>query len=494
MMNLKKALLLLLALAMLITTFTACVNKKGNEKETEPIDIEVGTDDDNPNLAPIDGGGEKFNILVREAGKDYLFKYSEIRDTEDYAEPVNSAVVKRNRVIEEKYNVTITTSLTSYKFVDLIEKDYVGELYTYDLVMPSIEEGFFSACKGHLTEWDRIPFVDVSKSYWMSHIFENTSIGGYQFLCPGAMNLSAYNTVQVMFFNKQMHSDLSLESVYDLVKNKQWTQATMYEMAAQATANLDGGDMGEGDRYGVVSGSVCWQSYYYASGKTLVTKDENDLPVLTSLTTDTENTYNMITYIVENMNNNEQAGTSNRIGWPAAVPEHFKQNQCLFFVEGIYGQYKILDMQNDYGIVPVPTWEEGAEHYSFVHATHSSTNAVPFRVKNLNLSGSILEDMMYYSQKLIIPTYYEDIIHTRNVRDAESYEMLDIVFKNVIIDLALVMKQTGLTIDTEIRYFIDENKTDVIANTLGGNVGFYSKIINQLAAAFTAKGAEQYAG
>ena len=492
-MKLQRLLLLILALTMVLTLFAAC--KKDGEGEITGDD-EVATvedTDENPNLAPINGEGRDFNIFCREGGKEYLYKYDEVRDTEDYGDAVNVSVCERNYFIEEKYNVVITTTTTTFNMTESVEKDIAAGLKSYDIIMPMVEHGFFMACNGYLTEWDNIPFVDETKSYWMTHVYDATSIGGYQFMLPGALNLSAYNTVQVMFFNKQMHNDLGLENIYDLVKEKKWTQEVMYGMAERATSDLDGGGMGTEDQYGVVSGSVCWQSYYYASGKTMVTKDENDLPVLTSLGDNISTTYDMISYIVTNMNDNSKAGTSNLIGWSGAVPEHFAANKCLFFIEGIYGQYKILDMENDYGIVPVATWEEGANYYSFIHATHSSVSAIPYFVKDLTLSGSILEDLMYYSDVMVIPTYYEDVIHTRNVRDTESYEMLDIIFENIIIDLAQVMKSTGLTIDNDIRGFIDTNSTDTISSTLGGNKAVYESVINLLATAFTSEGAKQYA-
>lgn len=495
-MKLKTLFVCLLAFSMLLATLSGCKSEQPpvvQETQTQQV---TNDDPDNPNLAPIDGEENKFNIWVRKAGTEYLFKYSEVQDTEDYGDIVNNAVFGRNMVLEDKYNIAITTqentNYSTSQFVTDLEKNKMSGAQAYDMVMPMIESAFFAACKGLLTEWDTIPFVDETKNYWMTEIFDSTSIGGYQFMCPGAENLSAYNTVQVMFFNKWMHNNLGLENIYDMVKDKVWTQEAMYEMAKTATNDADGLGMDARDTYGVVSGPVCWQSYFYASGKTLVTKDDSGIPTLSGLTDNMSDTFDKISYIVNQMNNDSQAGISTRIGWSGQVPERFAQDQCLFFVEGIYGQYKILDMVHDYGIVPIPTWEEGIDYYSFVHATHSSTCAIPREVRDLNLSGSVMEDMAYYSQKLVIPEYYEKVIHLRNVRDPESYEMLDIVFEHVIIDLAQVMKSTGLTIDTEIRSFVSDNKTDAISSTLRGKLKGYSAIINELASAFTKQGALQY--
>lgn len=498
-MKLKKIFICLLAISMLLAVLSGCNSGKLPEEPSKDSDnktTEENEDSENPNLAPIDGENNTFNIWVRQAGNDYLFKYSEVQDTEDYSDNVNNAVFSRNMVLEEKYKIIITTkqntSYNSAAFVGDLEKNELSGDQAYDMVMPMIECAFFAACKGLLTEWSLIPYVDETKSYWMGELYDSTTIGGYQFNCPGASNLSAYNTVQVMFFNKAMHESLGLDNIYDAVRNGIWTQETMYEMAELATQDVDGLGMDSEDIYGVVSGTVCWQSYFYASGKTLVTKDSAGTPSLTGLSERLSDTVDKISYIITQMNDGSQAGISTRIGWSGQVPERFTQNQCLFFVEGIYGQYKILDMKNDYGIVPIPTWEADADYYSFVHSTHSSTCAIPKDVRDLNLSGSVMEDMAYHSQQIVLPEYYEKVIHLKNVRDAESYEMLDIVFEHIIIDLAQVMKSTGLTLDDDIRRLVQNNQTDTISSTLEGGVEVYASIVRQLAAAFTQQGALQY--
>lgn len=492
-MKMRKLFSLLLATCIILVCFVAC-NGEDTDKtpETSESTPEINDGGDNPDLEPIDGGGREFTFLGRvynEGSSAYVFKYSEIEDTGEAGEPVNKAVVERNYFIEEKYNIGIVMKKqTANSIVTTLNTDVHAGLSTYDVVMPMLNTAALAACNGLLTEWNRIPFVDETKDYWMTELFNYTSIGGYHFFCPGDLNISAYNTVQTVFFNKEMHSELQLEDVYSLVKQNQWTLEKMAEMAAQAGRDILGDGPGTpDDYYGIISATMIWQPLLYSSGLILVTKDDNDIPSMTALKGDSERFYNVVEDITELMNTFNTAATTNALEISGNVK--FRMGEALFWVECIYGQYVLVDMEADYGIVPIPTWQAGDSYISNLHAGYSSVSAIPSNASDLELAGSVLEDMAYYSQQMVIPEYYERTIHLRNLRDEQSYEMLDIIFEHIIVDPALIM---SLTVDTDIRDIVANNKKDTIVSTLQSNLSIYETVIYDIAAAFCQVGAKQY--
>lgn len=491
-MKLNRFLIFALVLLMIVPLMAAC--KKDDEQEPSDNNVPVVSGDENPNLAAIDGGGREFRLLTREAGVEFTYKYSEVLDDESGNE-VNKKVVERNQFIEEKYHVIITCTTTKNATSTLRADQTAGDT-TYDIAMPMLEQGFMSAVNGLLTEWDKIPFVDIEKSYWRKDVYDSTTIGGYQFMAISDSNFSAYNTTPVVYFNKDMYAAREFENLYEMVKAKKWTQAQMQTMAAVVT--VDGNSDGmleEGaktdDIYGLVSGPFVWQPFFYASGMTMVAKDESDLPSLSALTDNSERTFDIIEDITKLMNDNSKAGLTTKIGYSGKGFDKFAENGCLFYVECIYGQFQLTNMAN-YGIVPIPLWEEGAEYTSYIHASHSSVSCIPRQVKDMNLSASIMEDMAFVSKQLIIPVFYEDLIQHRNVRDEESYEMLSIIFGNIIVDLAQVMKQASLKIDDHVRAFVGDNTPDVIASTFQDNKEAYKKIIDEITIYYTTEGAKQY--
>ncbi len=485
----KKILLLLLIVCMVLPLLAGCdQDTDPHEEQTKEIEVDTG-DPNNPNLTPINANRE-FIIMGRNYGDDYLFKYSEIEDTGEKDERVNQSVVSRNYLIEDKYNMEIGfIGMGQTDQIAYLSQDILSGAHEIDLVMPVLQYANNMAASGYLTEWGLIPYVDETKPYWMTHLFENTSIGGYHFYACGDLNLSAYNTVQVVFFNKNMHKDLSLPDIYSLAKEHKWTLEAMETMAATAGKDVTGdGVKTADDVYGIVSATMVWQPLLYSSGTLLVTKDANDIPTLSGITTDTDRIYALIEDIVELMNKNNTAGVTNAV--PMSGKAKFGGGEALFWIECIYGQYELLEMEQDYGIVPAPLWNEGDEYTSNIHTLFTTCSAVPYDVKDLNLSGSVLEDMAYYSSVVVIPEYYEKIIHLRNLRDDESYEMLDIIYENIIVDIAMMMPQ--LTIDTTLRAMVEQNKTDAIASALKNNAAQWSAVINSIATGFTTQGASQY--
>ena len=489
-MSFKKILLLLLAVCMVIPTLAACKkDPAGTENETQENVNLFEDDDNNPNLDPIDGQGREFRVLARIYNDSYLFKYSEVEDTGEEGEPVNAAVVKRNQAIESKYNVGfIITKKNPSEIVPALDKDAKAGLHSYDMATPIMNTAILAGCNGLLTEWGQIPFVNETKDYWMGELYDRTTIGGYHFYCPGDLNISAYNTVQVVFFNKQMHKNLELDNIYDLVKADQWTVEAMTAMAKTAGKDVNGESGTVDGTYGLVSAVMVWEPLFYNTGLTLITKDEDDLPSMSALDNNKEFLFNTIEDIVKLMNDKNTAGITSQIGFMG--PEKFRSGGALFWVECLYGQFELTNLTTDYGIIPIPTWNAGDEFIANTHSGFSTVSCVPLGVSDPELTGSILEDMAYYSQQIVIPEYYEKTIHLRGVRDSESYEMLDIIFEHIVVDLALVM--SSLTIGSDIRDILGNNAVDTIASRLSGNKDLYEGMIKDIVKTFCSAGAKQY--
>ena len=65
---------------------------------------------------------------------------------------------------------------------------------------------------------------------------------------------------------------------------------------------------------------------------------------------------------------------------------------------------------------------------------YSRLICVPSSVGDPEMVGKVLEMLGYYSTEYVYPAYYDDLMNSKVVRDAESIEMLDIVFNSVVCD------------------------------------------------------------
>ncbi len=94
-------------------------------------------------------------------------------------------------------------------------------------------------------------------------------------------------------------------------------------------------------------------------------------------------------------------------------------------------------MEDDFGIIPLPKYDEAQErYYSYVIPYDIFSASVPVTVKDTSVSGSVLQALAVLSAYYITPAYYEITITGKGLRDEESAEMLDIILASTVYDLA----------------------------------------------------------
>ena len=84
-------------------------------------------------------------------------------------------------------------------------------------------------------------------------------------------------------------------------------------------------------------------------------------------------------------------------------------------------------MTDDYGIVPMPKYDESQEEYISPVALWAYFLTVPVTHADLDTSSKILDAMSYVSYRDIVPVYYDIVLQVKNIRDEETSDMLDII-------------------------------------------------------------------
>lgn len=99
----------------------------------------------------------------------------------------------------------------------------------------------------------------------------------------------------------------------------------------------------------------------------------------------------------------------------------------MFYAGSIGNLNSFREIEFDYGLVPYPTGEEGAEYQSFVTGQFQPC-AIPTSNKNADFAGIVLENLAAESHRQVKRSYFEKLQNYKYVRDAESTEMLDIIY------------------------------------------------------------------
>ena len=114
----------------------------------------------------------------------------------------------------------------------------------------------------------------------------------------------------------------------------------------------------------------------------------------------------------------------------------FAEGRVLFNVTGLNRVTMFRSMEADFGILPMPKYEETAESYiNPVNLWCSSSIAVLKSASDLNRTGIIIEALSAESLNELTPAYYDITLKTKLSRDNESAEMLDLIFENRVFDI-----------------------------------------------------------
>ncbi|MBQ7719228.1 MAG: hypothetical protein IJT56_01480, partial [Clostridia bacterium] len=180
--------------------------------------------------------------------------------------------------------------------------------------------------------------------------------------------------------------------------------------------------------------------------------------------------YDTLTKVIEILNNDETTLNVNHVktneDLGGLTVRRFREDKALFFIELIYGVPPLRDMDSDFSLLPMPKASESQADYStYIHVQKATAMAVPSTMSGdgLTLAGSVLGDLAFESAKTIQPVFYDVMLKTKFSRDAESSEMLDIIYANIRTDIALAMLTSGINIDGELRSACTAGDTAIVS-------------------------------
>ena len=90
-------------------------------------------------------------------------------------------------------------------------------------------------------------------------------------------------------------------------------------------------------------------------------------------------------------------------------------------------------MDTDFGILPLPKYDENQEKYETLN--WSGFMVIPATAGDLEMVGTVVENLGYLNDKIVLPAFYEILLGQKISRNEESSQMLDIIFEGSVYDL-----------------------------------------------------------
>ncbi len=389
----------------------------------------------NDDLGEHDFGGYEYKILAPSVDS-MTWITPNLNSEEMTGEALNDAVYTRNRAIEERFNMKFVETYDNWEFgINEMREVVNSGDNAYDL-MNMLERNALSCyVEGMSFSYEDIPYIDTSKPYWSSNLSDYMSIAGENIFEYGDFSIGAYDTTVILLFNKKMLEDFNLENPYALVKNGTWTLDKFSEMMKAVTADIDGnGVMDEKDRYGYIAmPKQVLPAMWISCGQLSISKNENDEPVF-NLAND-EGFYNVISKVFS-ITRDTGSWYVNDIqsDIDTVLEDMFASNGGLFHDSSFRKLARLRTMDTDFGILPYPKYDESQEQY-YTRQYGGNIAIAPITSNEIDKTGIILEAMACESRKTVLPAYYEISLKTKNSRDEESGEMLDIILSNRVYDL-----------------------------------------------------------
>ena len=158
----------------------------------------------------------------------------------------------------------------------------------------------------------------------------------------------------------------------------------------------------------------------------------------------------------------------------------FREGRALFFLQNIGAADQFRDMEDDFGILPLPLYDENQDRYYNSAASWSiSLYSIPknaYGADGFARAGWITEALAYESKYSLTPAYYEQTLQNKVSRDEESARMLDLIFATRTYDFGWYFEIGGY--NEGIMNLLRAYSTDV-ASMVKRNEKMAAKVLNK---------------
>lgn len=465
----KKTISLILAALLMAQVLVGCGNSNGDT--TTSADTSGGTTEETIPDEPNKKNGLWYaDYLPEKDYEGYTFRVLTMDEfptdvIEEDGDIVNDAYYKRNSIIESRYNINFeqTSYMNYWETTEAFKKIALAQSDDFDLCRLIQRDAFAVALEGLAATPDMLPYIDMTKPWYIQYLNEALTIDGQAILAYSDECEHAMTSVQAVFFNKKILDDLGLESPYTLVRDGTWTYDKLFGYAEKAG---DGEFKLNEDRFGFIGElDMFLPSVWVSSDVKTVEKDNKDIPYFAA--NGNEKFYSIVKQVNSFVNTKGnflntfkaiKAAEESRI----TGRESFADGYSLFKMMDFGFCLDLREMEYDFGIVPLPKYDEKQTEY-FSRILDAWTNVALSCATDLERTSIILEALAVESKNYVIPAIYENAITQKGIRDEDSLEMLEIIQKNRTLDLGDTVWQA----DIRNKYYemVMANKDNVASQT-----------------------------
>ena len=462
----KKCLLLLLAILMILSGFTACNESKTPSAETTGTETqETSTESSSTTTTEEDSetetetsetsilDGVKFNGEVLEVFSWTPTNLDEyVEELTDNSTIVDQAVFNRCDSAEARLNVRtrwkLWAKLPEYDeaFIDAIEVEN-NNGGKYDIVVnvstfahPLAIRGVYSNLKKYDT------YLDFEHPGWSTSMIEDVTVGNKLYFATGDISTNLVFMTSVVFFNKNLVKDLGInekiqanwevQNLYELVTSGKWTLDKLITLCENVYKDQNNnGRKDFGDRFGLVTYGALTDNFYYGGGYQTVLVEDGGFVVSPDFM-NPELVGGLLTQVNTFLYDNK-AGF---LGEHKDAQSGFANNDVLFALAPASHAYmKHSTVEGlEYSVLPVPKHSEGQSAYACTQSYPYSMYGVCSQSKYTNQAAAFMQALAEESYAITRPALFDKLMKGRYAEDPEDAEMWEYAVAANVFDVGRI--------------------------------------------------------
>lgn len=452
------------------TSTTANASATTDSSATEPVETKDPATQ--PNIPDVRYDGYTYRV-ANSFVKDTKYTTNSIFNHDQIGEVLEDSIYFRTVNIEELFGIKLEDCDISTSA--LINAVQAGD-DTYDLCTATLSNVMTVVNRKAVFDLYDIEPLDLEKPWWDQNAIDKLSFDDHLYYTFSDFVITGMDNGRATYFDKDLHKELQLDSIYDMVKNGTWTYTAMAEMAQVATSDLNGdGKITTADQVGIASGATTfYEALLTSCDAELVKQGEDGVPYFFCFD-EQEKFVNVYQSLLSTFSSND------RYLITGEAVNMFKEDRSLFIVSTLSQAVKLRREDLNFGILPCPKWDEAQPSYLNV-SPNGHALMIPSTVKDTERAGVILEALSYYSSRFasenaVMPSYFDVALTTRSSRDEESAESLQIIHDSI----SYVIKITGTSFSDSI-YTNFSNGNMNISSLLKANAKVQKKALEDVLA------------
>ena len=496
-----KVLCFALALVLLLSCLAACgepapqtdngganggENTDGNGEGTGNQEILTGEEGE---FLPEQTNYGNYEFKMR-AEKQNKFGTGHYVAAEGENDVINNALLERSLLLQDLFGFILVLDDTQSvgTIFNTLGNNHKSQSHWADALFIEANHSMKAALGGRVWNLNIVEELNLEASYYDQRIQQNFRIGNMLFQITGDYEvldeLVTFGVLYNDFIYDQYGYYETYGTPYEMVEAKKWTYSTMMNMAAPFTSTVADAQYKEDNNWGIVSEGQAVYYFYMGAGLAPMASENGQLKVLLEDATAYARTYEVLSNLIQFAKDpnvlkiSDVQGSSDKA---VVASDVFEQDRAMFRTTSLSDSIYCAEMEHDFGILPIPLYEEGQEeYYNMINADAAWPLCIPFYVKDIHQTAEMIERLSYYSRyggdESLYEAFFERLTIAKVCRKEEDRMMLELIFSNKVycIDSYLPSGSVGLR-----QLVMNSDNADTLASKMSTKVETAAKSIGK---------------